>query len=380
MGIKSFNVIIKKYIKDGINKIHLSDLSNKTVAIDTSIYLYRFLYDNGNYLKSFSRFINKLLLYRITPIFIFDGKPPKEKSGILNDRRKQKQILLNKLEILDVLKNDITNNTANIDETKAANTDEYNNIIERYDNFNMSELETEIHKVSKRYIHVTSEHIQKCKELFDLIGISYITASSEAEILCSYLCKQGVVYGCISEDTDILANGGIRLFRNFSLTSNYITEYNLDIILTELGLNYIEFVDLCILCGCDYTTKINGIGPINACKLILKYHTIEEIILQEIENKEKYTMPDNFNFNSARELFMVDIYSEEYLINVSTRKLLGNINITEFNTFLVENGCFDSVTSNIFCTKMNKYINSINSSEIVKKKQQSITNYFNVES
>jgi len=49
-------------------------------------------------------------------------------------------------------------------------------------------------------------------------------------------------------------------------------------ILIDLEINYEEFVDLCILCGCDYTCKIKGIGPINAYKLIKKYKTIELII------------------------------------------------------------------------------------------------------
>ena len=29
-----------------------------------------------------------------------------------------------------------------------------------------------------------------------------------------------------------------------------------------------EFIALCILCGCDYTESIDGIGPVTAYKLI----------------------------------------------------------------------------------------------------------------
>jgi 5'-3' exonuclease len=39
-----------------------------------------------------------------------------------------------------------------------------------------------------------------------------------------------------------------------------------------LKLTNIEFVDLCILCGCDYTIKINKIGFVTAYKLINKYY------------------------------------------------------------------------------------------------------------
>jgi len=35
---------------------------------------------------------------------------------------------------------------------------------------------------------------------------------------------------------------------------------------------------LCILCGCDYTEKIEGIGPITAYKLIKEFKCIENVI------------------------------------------------------------------------------------------------------
>jgi flap endonuclease-1 len=35
---------------------------------------------------------------------------------------------------------------------------------------------------------------------------------------------------------------------------------------------------MCILCGCDYTDTIEGIGPITSYKLISEYETIENVI------------------------------------------------------------------------------------------------------
>lgn len=40
-----------------------------------------------------------------------------------------------------------------------------------------------------------------------------------------------------------------------------------------------QFVDLCILLGCDYCDKIKGLGPKKALKLIQKHHTIENVVL-----------------------------------------------------------------------------------------------------
>jgi len=44
----------------------------------------------------------------------------------------------------------------------------------------------------------------------------------------------------------------------------------------ELTMN--EFIDLCILLGCDYCDTIRGIGPVKAYDLIKKHKSIEEIL------------------------------------------------------------------------------------------------------
>ena len=45
-----------------------------------------------------------------------------------------------------------------------------------------------------------------------------------------------------------------------------------------------EFVDLCILCGCDYTHTIGGLGQAGAFKFIKEHSTIEAVLekIQEI--------------------------------------------------------------------------------------------------
>jgi len=43
-------------------------------------------------------------------------------------------------------------------------------------------------------------------------------------------------------------------------------------------MTYEEFVDLCILCGCDYTEWLEGVGPVTAFKLIKEHKTIEKVL------------------------------------------------------------------------------------------------------
>jgi len=66
-------------------------------------------------------------------------------------------------------------------------------------------------------------------------------------------------------------------------------------------------VDLCILCGCDYTEKIEGIGPITAYKLIKEFKCIENVIehvKKENQTKQKYKIPEKFYYEDSRELFI----------------------------------------------------------------------------
>ena len=55
-------------------------------------------------------------------------------------------------------------------------------------------------------------------------------------------------------------------------------EIKYDKILSGLGITAEQFIDLCILLGCDYAGKIKGIGPKKALTLIRDCKTIEKSI------------------------------------------------------------------------------------------------------
>jgi flap endonuclease-1 len=79
--------------------------------------------------------------------------------------------------------------------------------------------------------------------------------------------------------------------------------------LEGLQLSHDEFVDLCILLGCDYCDSIKGVGPKTALKLIREYKNIETI-LQNI-NTEKYKVPDNWLPPSNKRLKTDDDYTTD---------------------------------------------------------------------
>ncbi|XP_069813008.1 kinesin-like protein KIFC3 isoform X2 [Dendropsophus ebraccatus] len=129
-----------------------------------------------------------------------------------------------------------------------------------------------------------------------------LRAPSEAEATCAHLVVEKVAWGAVTEDMDALPFSCCRLIRNLKADKNIvIKEYDLPTILSNLNLSKEQFVDLCILLGCDYTTKIKGLGRKKALEMIQKHKNIEGII-QEIKS-EKRTPPD-FDYITARRQFL----------------------------------------------------------------------------
>jgi flap endonuclease-1 len=324
-----------------------------TLGIDLSIFLYKYLYNNDNHLEGLTRLILRLLKNQITPVFIFDGKPPKEKEEILIERKERKEYLTAKCSLIEKI---IENENILIDEFKNNNLNfisllEENEFNELF-NKNKDELKNEFNKLKKRIIYVNKEHIEKAKILFKMFGVKYIEAPSEAEGLLALLCKNNIIDGCISEDTDVLANGGYLFLRNFNADKNIIEEYCLHGILENLEINYEQFIDMCILCGCDYTTKINGIGPINAYKLIKKHITIEDFI----NNNKKYIIPENFDYVKARYLFHNPVSKELYDMIDKNVKMMEP-NIEELVNFLKNSKLKEKTLIEINNNLINYYLN-----------------------
>ena len=89
MGIKHLNKFLRENCKNSIKCISMSELSGKKIAIDISIYLYKYVGDDS-LIENMYLMISIFRYYNITPIFIFDGKPPTEKKELLKRRRENK--------------------------------------------------------------------------------------------------------------------------------------------------------------------------------------------------------------------------------------------------------------------------------------------------
>lgn len=315
MGIKNLNKLLKKF--NIHNEIHISKYSYKKIAIDISnfMYKYKFIYGN-NWIIAFIQLIACLRRNNIHCVFIYDSIAPKEKK-LEQDRRRENRE--KDKQRLTQIENDYLeyNNTGILS----------NNLIKLYDKLNKNSTQKRllpssintsnsiisnsineyIQKSKNRKIDINNNDFELSKQLFDLLGVPYIYAISEAETIASDLCKRGIVDAVLSEDTDVLAYGSKILLNKINTSTDTCIEINFDNLLENLNLNYDKFLDLCILCGTDYNDNLEGIGIINSYKLILQYNNIENILLylnnsDKIKSEIKDTFK-NLDYIKVRELF-----------------------------------------------------------------------------
>ncbi|XP_042467176.1 flap endonuclease 1-A-like [Zingiber officinale] len=118
-----------------------------------------------------------------------------------------------------------------------------------------------IEKYNKRTVKVTKQHNEDCKRLLRLMGVPTIEAPCEAEAQCAALCKSDKVFAVASENMDTLTFGVPRFLHHLmDPNSKKISVMDFDVskVLEELRLIMDQFIDLCILSGCDYCDNIKG--------------------------------------------------------------------------------------------------------------------------
>ena len=315
MGIKDLTAFLRENAPNSITKGNLSQFTSQfpqtrrlRAAIDTSLFMYKYKYKSGeNFIVDFLEQINRLLINNIEPIYVFDGAPPSEKSDTLKSRKERKINYQNKIKIL---------------ESQLQNMDSYLNTLsqEEKDSEEQTqpktkdeiekELKDEISKIKRKTISVTSEDIGKLRYFLDIMNIKHIRKNMEADIVCSKLSSSKLVDFVISEDMDHLTSGTHILLRDFNNRNNYVTIYNLDVALETLNLSQKNWINLCILFGCDYVSRIRGLGYKTSYKFLSSNldKNFEEL-LNVIVTSKKCNLPENYleKVCKAQTIFLNDI-------------------------------------------------------------------------
>ncbi|KAJ4408552.1 Elongation of fatty acids protein 2 [Didymella pomorum] len=284
MGIKHLFQLIQEHAPGAVKTGEIKNQFGRKVAIDASMSIYSFLIavrSDGQQLMSDTGETTSHLMglfYRtlrmvdngIKPLYVFDGAPPKLKSGELAKRFQRK-----------------TEAQAGMEEAKETGTAE------------------DVEKFSRRTVRVTREHNAECQQLLKLMGIPFIIAPTEAEAQCAVLARGGKVYAAASEDMDTLTFNTPILLRHLTFSEQRkepILEIHLDKVLEGLEMNQTQFIDLCILLGCDYLDPIKGIGPSTALKMLREHKDLEGVV-EYIKKGTKLAIPDDWPFADARALF-----------------------------------------------------------------------------
>jgi flap endonuclease-1 len=296
MGIKNLNsYLTKKCSTHSIFKTSIQSISGKTIAIDISIYLYKYLNQNS-LLENIYVMIHIFKANNINPIFVFDGKSPIEKWDTLKERyqnRKAAEETYLKLKA----------------ELEAI---EINDSIKK-------EKMKELNYIKQKTTKITKTHIANVKELIYAFGCIWIDAVGEADQLCAFLVNGGHAYGCLSDDMDMLLYGCPIIIRCFNLYDSTITIYNTENILKDLNMDLTHLRKIIILTGTDYNKNIHNIS-IDLYESIDFYRKFAE---QSEETDfygwiQKY-FPDHIKnidrLDFVYKLFMLSDFHFEYLPN-----------------------------------------------------------------
>ncbi|KAF8994488.1 PIN domain-like protein [Cyathus striatus] len=278
MGIKGLTALISQHAPNAIKEYEIKTLFGRKVAIDASMSMYQFLIAvrqrDGEMLMNESGEITSHLMgffYRtirivengIKPAYVFDGRPPELKKGTLSKRLERREEA-----------------KAEEEEAKEVGTTE------------------DMDRFSRRQVKVTREHNEEVMRLLKLMGIPVVVAPSEAEAQCAELARGGKVYAAGSEDMDTLTFNAPILFRHLTFSEAKkmpISEINLKLALAGLEMNMSQFIELCILLGCDYLEPIKGVGPKSAMKLIKEHGDLKHVIehLREKEAEKRAAQPSD---------------------------------------------------------------------------------------
>ncbi|KAH7105742.1 PIN domain-like protein [Auriculariales sp. MPI-PUGE-AT-0066] len=284
----------------------IKTLFGRKVAIDASMSIYQFLIavrqqdgqlltneagETTSHLMGFFYRTIRIAENGIKPAYVFDGKPPELKSGVLAKRFERREEAKEEGE-----------------EAKETGTAE------------------DVERFTKRTVKVTRQHNEECQKLLRLMGIPVIIAPSEAEAQCAELARGGKVYAAGSEDMDTLTFGTPILYRHLTFSEakkEPIAEIDLQKALEGLEMTMDQFVELCILLGCDYLEPIKGVGPKSALKLIRDFGSLGKVVEhlreKQIEREESNVaaeeegkkvkqggvkVPDEWPWEDAKKLFL----------------------------------------------------------------------------
>jgi hypothetical protein len=307
MGIKHLNNFFRTECGDLIKVISIAELSGKKIAVDISIYMYKYE-SNEALIENMYLMLATFRQYNIIPVFIFDGKPPTEKKALLEKRKIDKKLAEKEY---NILKQKLDMNNTNNEEKQ--------------------ELISNMDSLKKRFIYINRLKIDQVKSLIRAYGATYYDAPGEADELCALLVLKNKVWACLSEDMDMFVYGCTRVIRYLSLFNHTAILYNTKEILDKLSVTQKEFREICVLSGTDYNIQNCN----NNLKIIPNlYETFKMFNKYKKENENKNSKSDFYEWLKINSDYITDY---ELLQNTYNIFDLKNVDFKIFETIKIVN-------------------------------------------
>ena len=231
MGIKGLNKYFKQHASPkSIFTLSLEELHGKTLVFDTSIYLYKFL-ETGELMQNMFLLISQCMQHKITPMFVFDGKPPIMKQDALRMRYLRKMEAYEKWQLMK---------------------EEYSTMSHTLNNEQKAKVEKEMMNLQKQSIRIRPEDIIQVKALMDALGVYWCDAPNESDTVCAYYVKKKIAWACVSDDMDMFVYDCPRVLREWDISHGSAVLYDFVCIKKDLGISSFYIRDILLLVGNDY--------------------------------------------------------------------------------------------------------------------------------
>lgn len=335
MGIKGLSTTFKKSVHHNAHKnpgIYHTDIqtiserhyasnpeSPLLVAVDFMEVSHHWLsVDDNQFIYNFCKFMSILFSNGVIPIFCFDGKPPQEKKVVIEARKSKRSDYASYLESLHIIRNNLlmckNNSNTEMDTSDKCITQNHDDSSSNNYDTDLRKLDREIAKTKCRTRTVTHQHCILIQSLLTNMNLEYIYIPDVegGEMICAHLQRMGKVKYCMTNDMDVFPMGASWVIREFNFRTGKCHLYNRCTIMNNLGItNSRQFIDMCILHGCDFLDRPSGFTNDDILDSILKFNTIENIIdALNDSNNFSTKFDDDYDPSIAREFFLTPILDD----------------------------------------------------------------------
>jgi 5'-3' exonuclease len=311
MGINGLNKAIKDTTRNAVSLKKISDIPKGVYGVDVSVYLFPSLYNKmgkgkGSHIRKFMDMIHDWRSHGHDLVMVFDGDTTK--SGLKKDTIEKRKIEKKKKEedILELCSK--ISSQGDSPECEFTSPNDYANYL--INTGVCSDVQVlKLEQAVKNNIEINTSDFDDLVNLFEMNDVKYIYADGEADHMLAALYRENKINGVISEDSDMLTHGVNILIKGINdfqcRREGVVRYYELDKLLEEWEITYDQFIDVCILAGCDYcTNKIKGIACKTGLRIVKKYGDVTSY-LANIKGKKLEQVPETFmsDYKSAFLLF-----------------------------------------------------------------------------